>query len=59
MWHVLLPQRWLHQDHCSVFLQYAEGSTVIDMTSNPPKVLRRGLGDAAAFDAMADDLVPA
>lgn len=56
---VLLPPRWLRQTRCHAFVQYAEGSTVVDMTSNPPKVLRRGLGDAAAFDAMADDLVPA
>jgi tRNA A37 threonylcarbamoyladenosine synthetase subunit TsaC/SUA5/YrdC len=44
---------------CLVVVQHAEGSTVVDMTSNPPIVLRRGLGDAEAFDAMADELVPA
>lgn len=39
--------------------KFAEGSTVVDMTSNPPKVLRRGLGDSTTFDAMAEELVPA
>lgn len=39
--------------------QYAEGSTVVDMTKNPPELLRRGLGDASVFEALLEDLVPA
>lgn len=58
---LLLPARYVcGSEPLSVHvLQNAEGSTVVDMTSNPPVVLRRGLGDAAVFDAMAEDLVPA
>lgn len=33
--------------------KFAEGSTVVDMTSSPPKVLRSGLGDAAPFEALS------
>lgn len=28
----------------------AEGSSVVDMTVNPPKVIRRGLGDVSLFE---------
>lgn len=28
----------------------AEGSSVVDMTVNPPEVVRRGLGDVSLFN---------
>lgn len=34
-------------------VQYAEGSTVVDMTASPPAVLREGRGDAWPFQALS------
>ena len=34
--------------------RFAEGSSVVDMTVNPPEVVRRGMGDVSLFSEERD-----